>query len=89
MNKEIISQAAQQYADSSFKHPVNSEGEKLSIPPGHTNPYGYRKHCKSAEKHFKAGVAWHKSVSIIKTIDNTDENTKVTGWNKLLKTIGL
>jgi hypothetical protein len=32
----------------------------MSIPTGHTVPYGYRKHCKLAEKHFKAGVLWYQ-----------------------------
>jgi hypothetical protein len=31
----------------------------MSIPTGHTVPYGY-KHYKLAEKHFKAGVLWYQ-----------------------------
>jgi hypothetical protein len=55
MNKEIIHQAAQAHAEKSFIQPLNAQGEVMSIPTGHTVPYGY-KHCKLAEKHFKAGV---------------------------------
>jgi hypothetical protein len=39
-----------------FIQPLNAQGEVMSIPTGHTVPYGYRKHCKLVEKHFKAGV---------------------------------
>jgi hypothetical protein len=60
MNKEIIHQAAQVHAEKSFVQPLNSQGEIMSIPTGHTVPYGYRKHCKLAEKHFKAGVLWYQ-----------------------------
>jgi hypothetical protein len=67
MNKEVIHQAAIAYAEKSFVYPLNKEGEPLSIPAGQTVPYGYRKHCKIAEKHFKAGVAWYKEVEYIKT----------------------
>jgi hypothetical protein len=45
MNKEII-QAAQAHAEKSFIQPLNAQGEVMSIPTGHTVPYGYRKHCK-------------------------------------------
>jgi hypothetical protein len=55
MNKEIIHQAAQAHAENLLQ-PLNAQGEVMSIPTGHTVPYGYRKHCKLAEKHFKAGV---------------------------------
>lgn len=65
MNKDIIRQAAQQYADKSFVQPLNSFGEPMSLPPGQTVPCGYRKHCKIAEKHFIAGVTWHSEVSSI------------------------
>jgi hypothetical protein len=54
MNKEIIHQAAQAHAEKSFIQPLNAQGSN-NIPTGHTVPYGYRKHCKLAEKHFKAG----------------------------------
>jgi hypothetical protein len=60
MNKEIIHQAAQAHAEKSFIQPLNAQGEVMSIPTGHTVPYGYRKHCKLAEKHFKAGVLWYQ-----------------------------
>lgn len=66
MNKEVIHQAAIDYAEKSFVYPLNKEGEPLSIPAGQTVPYGYRKHCKRAEKHFKAGVAWYKEVEYLK-----------------------
>jgi hypothetical protein len=56
MNKEIIHQAAQAHAEKSFIQPLNAQGEVMSIPTGHTVPYGYRKHCKLAEKHFKAST---------------------------------
>jgi hypothetical protein len=60
MNKEIIHQASQVYAEQSFIQPMNARGEVMSMPAGHTVPYGYRKHCKIAERHFKAGVAWYQ-----------------------------
>jgi hypothetical protein len=41
-------------------HLHNQRSEVMSIPTGHTVPYGYRKHCKLAEKHFKAGVLWYQ-----------------------------
>ena len=65
MNKNIIHQAAQLYAEKSFIQPLNSFGEPLALPPGQIVPAGYRKHCKVAEKHFKAGVAWHKEMTTI------------------------
>jgi hypothetical protein len=43
----------------SFIQPLNAQGEVMSIPTGHTVPYGY-KNCKLAEKHFKAGVLWYQ-----------------------------
>jgi hypothetical protein len=43
MNKEIIHQAAQAHAEKSFIQPLNAQGEVMSIPTGHTVPYGYRK----------------------------------------------
>jgi hypothetical protein len=49
MNKEIIHQAAQAHAEKSFIQPLNAQGEVMSIPTGHTVPYGYRKHCKLAK----------------------------------------
>lgn len=65
MNKEIIHQAAQEYAEQSFIQPLNKEGEVMSLPAGQTVPYGYRKHCKLAEKHFKAGVKWYQEVNYL------------------------
>jgi hypothetical protein len=53
MNKEIIHQAAQAHAEKSFIQPLNAQGEVMSIPTGHTVPYGYRKHCKLAENILK------------------------------------
>jgi hypothetical protein len=44
MNKEIIHQAAQAHAEKSFIQPLNAQ-EVMSIPTGHTVPYGYR-NCK-------------------------------------------
>jgi GDP-D-mannose dehydratase len=41
MNKEIIHQAAQAHAEKSFIQPLNAQ-EVMSIPTGHTVPYGYR-----------------------------------------------
>jgi hypothetical protein len=33
----------------------------MSIPTGHTVPYGYRKHFVNwLKKHFKAGVLWYQ-----------------------------
>lgn len=66
MNKDIIRQAAENYADSSFVHPLNAHGEPMTIPSGQTVPHGYRKHFNSAKKHFLAGVEWHSEVSSIK-----------------------
>jgi hypothetical protein len=57
MNKEIIHQAAQAHAEKSLT--MIQRKRVMSIPTGHTVPYGYRKHCKLAEKHFKAGVLWY------------------------------
>jgi hypothetical protein len=51
MNKEIIHQAAQAHAEKSFIQPLNAQGEVMSIPTGHTVPYG-RKH-KLAENILK------------------------------------
>jgi hypothetical protein len=65
MNKEIIQQAAEAYGEKSFIWPLNSEGDLASIPVGQTVPHGYRKHCKIAEKHFKAGVLWHEEQTAI------------------------
>jgi hypothetical protein len=42
------------------KSSTQPTSEVMSIPTGHTVPYGYRKHCKLAEKHFKAGVLWYQ-----------------------------
>jgi hypothetical protein len=36
-----------------FIQPLNAQGEVMSIPTGHTVPYGYRKHCKLAENILK------------------------------------
>lgn len=82
MNKSIIHQAAQLYSEKSFIQPINSFGEPLSIPPGQTVPMGYRKHCKIAEKHFKAGVAWHMEMTAIKH-DEHQQEPKVKRRDKL------
>jgi hypothetical protein len=51
MNKEIIHQAAQAHAEKSFIQPLNAQRRIMSIPTGHTVPYGY-KHYKLNEKTF-------------------------------------
>lgn len=79
MNKEVIHQAAQNYAAESFEQPLNKKGEIMSIPAGHTVPYGYRKHCKLAEKHFKAGVRWYQETAYLKT----EEKPKKSWWATL------
>jgi len=71
MNKNIIHQAAQVYSEKSFVQPLNSFGEVLSLPPGQTVPSGYRKHCKLAERHFKAGVSWHAEMTAFQQEDQT------------------
>jgi hypothetical protein len=52
MNKEIIHQAAQAHAENLYTT-IERSRRVMSIPTGHTVPYGYRKHCKLAENILK------------------------------------
>jgi hypothetical protein len=58
MNKEIIHQAAQAHAENLYT--TIERSRRSNVYTGHTVPYGYRKHCKLVEKHFKAGVIWYQ-----------------------------
>jgi hypothetical protein len=58
MNKEIIHQTAQAHAENLFIQPLNAQGV-MSIPTGHTVPYGYRKHTNWLKNILKP-VLWYQ-----------------------------
>lgn len=58
-----VEEAAREYAENSFIHPVNGIGEPIQAPVGQ-NPKGWRKHFNSTTKAFKAGADWHSRTAL-------------------------
>lgn len=58
MMKEELEEAAEKYCFTSFKWPLNKDGEKKSIPPGQIVPHGFSKHSKLVKKAFIEGALW-------------------------------
>jgi hypothetical protein len=49
-----VEKMAEEYADKTFKIPLNSKGEEMVQRVGQ-NPHGYRKHVNEVKKHFIEG----------------------------------
>jgi hypothetical protein len=72
--QETLEEVAKKYADDTFIYPLNKKGEKMAMLVGQKSPNGYKKHCKTAIKHFIAGANYQlQNKSFCETIKDKGE----------------